>query len=122
MHWRAQFFADLNVFGDFGNLCLALSLTFLIKYAMTESLFLKNLWYFSMHGSFLHKGKLVAKEILGERIVFGRGEDNKPFALKDNCPHRGVPLSHGWYDGKVIQCCYHGWKFDHNGTCLDIPP
>jgi phenylpropionate dioxygenase-like ring-hydroxylating dioxygenase large terminal subunit len=88
---------------------------------MNESLFLKNLWYFAMHGTLLHKGKLLAKEILGERIVFGRSEDNKPFALKDNCPHRGVPLSHGWYDGKVIQCCYHGWKFDHSGTCLDIP-
>ena len=24
-----------------------------------------------MHGSFLEKGKLVAKEILGEQIVFG---------------------------------------------------
>ena len=42
---------------------------------MTESLFLKNLWYFAMHGSFLVKGKLVGKEILGERIVFGRDEN-----------------------------------------------
>src|SRR5688572_31034191 len=83
---------------------------------MTESLFLKNLWYFAMHGSFLKQGKLVAKEILGEKIVFGRDENDQPFALKDNCPHRGVPLSQGWYDGKVLQCCYHGWKFDHTGT------
>lgn len=88
---------------------------------MTASLFVKNLWYFAMHGSFLKKGKLVAKEILGERIVFGRDEQNQPFALKDNCPHRGVPLSQGWYDGKTLQCCYHGWKFDHTGTCTEIP-
>ena len=87
---------------------------------MTESLFLKNLWYFAMHGTALKQGKLVAKEILGERIFFGRDKENKPFALKDNCPHRGVPLSQGWYDGEVIQCCYHGWKFDHTGTCLAI--
>jgi phenylpropionate dioxygenase-like ring-hydroxylating dioxygenase large terminal subunit len=88
---------------------------------MTESLFLKNLWYFAMHGSFLKKGKLVGREILGEKVVFGRDSDNKPFALKDNCPHRGVPLSQGWYDGNIIQCCYHGWKFDHTGTCVGIP-
>jgi len=88
---------------------------------MTESLFLKNLWYFAMHGSFLKKGKLVGREILGERIVFGRDSDNTPFALRDNCPHRGVPLSEGWYDGNIIQCCYHGWKFDHTGTCVAIP-
>ncbi|MBT1689044.1 aromatic ring-hydroxylating oxygenase subunit alpha [Dawidia soli] len=88
---------------------------------MTESLFLRNLWYFAMHGEFLKPGKLVAKEILGERIVFGRNEQGEPFALKDNCPHRGVPLSMGWYDGKEIQCCYHGWKFNHAGTCTAIP-
>lgn len=88
---------------------------------MIESLFLKNLWYFAMHGSFLKRGKLVAKEMLGEKIVFGRDENNQPFAMKDNCPHRGVPLSMGWYDGTIIQCCYHGWKFDHSGACVGIP-
>jgi phenylpropionate dioxygenase-like ring-hydroxylating dioxygenase large terminal subunit len=88
---------------------------------MNESLFLKNLWYFVVHGSQLEKGKLTPREILGERIVFGRDPAGKPFALRDNCPHRGVPLSQGWYDGKEIQCCYHGWRFDTTGTCLGIP-
>jgi phenylpropionate dioxygenase-like ring-hydroxylating dioxygenase large terminal subunit len=88
---------------------------------MVKTLTLKNLWYFAMHGSFLKQGKLTSKQILGEKIVFGRDESGKPFALRDNCPHRGVPLSKGWYDGKCIQCCYHGWKFDHTGTCQEIP-
>jgi phenylpropionate dioxygenase-like ring-hydroxylating dioxygenase large terminal subunit len=88
---------------------------------MTQSLILKNLWYFAMHGSFLKAGKLTPKEIAGERIVFGRDEEGKPFALKDNCPHRGVPLSQGWYDGTTIQCCYHGWQFDCKGNCTNIP-
>jgi phenylpropionate dioxygenase-like ring-hydroxylating dioxygenase large terminal subunit len=88
---------------------------------MNESLFLKNLWYFVAHGSQLEKGKLTPREILGEKIVFGRDPDGKPFGLRDNCPHRGVPLSQGWYDGKEIQCCYHGWRFDTKGTCLGIP-
>ncbi len=84
-------------------------------------LFLKNLWYVAFHGSELKKNNLVPKEILGERIVFARDEKGNPFALKDNCPHRGVPLSVGWFDGKCIQCCYHGWKFDTQGTCTEIP-
>jgi phenylpropionate dioxygenase-like ring-hydroxylating dioxygenase large terminal subunit len=88
---------------------------------MSQSTILKNLWYFAMHGSSLKAGKLLAKEIAGERIVFGRDEHNNPFALKDNCPHRGVPLSEGWYDGKRIQCCYHGWEFNHTGACINIP-
>ncbi|MCZ8353562.1 MAG: aromatic ring-hydroxylating dioxygenase subunit alpha [Cyclobacteriaceae bacterium] len=88
---------------------------------MSQSLILKNLWYFVMHGSFLKKGKLQGKEIAGEKIVFGRNEKGEVFALKDNCPHRGVPLSEGWFDGKELQCCYHGWQFDCTGKCTNIP-
>lgn len=86
-----------------------------------QPLFLKNLWYFAYHGSEIKTGKLKQKKILGETIVFGRDKTNKPFALKDNCPHRGVPLSAGWFDGETIQCCYHGWKFNCAGTCTGIP-
>lgn len=86
-----------------------------------ESLYLKNLWYFIMHGSQLKTGKLIGREILGERIVFGRDPSGKPFALRDNCPHRGVPLSQGWFENGAIQCCYHGWKFNCSGNCVEIP-
>jgi len=89
--------------------------------AVEQSLFLKNLWYFVMHGSALPKGKLIQKQILGEKILFGRDEQGKAFALKDNCPHRGIPLSHGWFDGSTITCCYHGWQFNCSGTCQKIP-
>ena len=86
-----------------------------------HSLFLKNLWYLAFHGSFLKNGKLVGKEICGEKIVFGRDASGKPFALRDNCPHRGVPLSYGWFKNDTIQCCYHGWQFNTQGTCTGIP-
>lgn len=89
--------------------------------ASDQPLFLRNMWYFVVHGGALRKGKLFHKTILGERIVFGRDEKGEPFALKDNCPHRGVPLSQGWFDGKTITCCYHGWQFDCAGTCQKIP-
>ncbi len=85
------------------------------------SLFIKDMWYLAFHGSFLKADKLVQKEILGEKIVFGRDKSGKPFALRDNCPHRGVPLSDGWFDGDTIQCCYHGWEFGCNGVCKNIP-
>ncbi|MBL7857458.1 MAG: aromatic ring-hydroxylating dioxygenase subunit alpha [Cyclobacteriaceae bacterium] len=86
-----------------------------------NSLFLKNLWYLAFHGSFLKKDKLVAKEILGERIVFGRDSAGQAFALRDNCPHRGVPLSGGWFKDDTLQCCYHGWEFNTDGVCKNIP-
>jgi phenylpropionate dioxygenase-like ring-hydroxylating dioxygenase large terminal subunit len=86
-----------------------------------HSLFLKNLWYLAFHSSLLKKDKLVSKEILGEKIVFGRDSSGKAFALRDNCPHRGVPLSEGWFKNDTIQCCYHGWQFNIHGTCTNIP-
>jgi phenylpropionate dioxygenase-like ring-hydroxylating dioxygenase large terminal subunit len=86
-----------------------------------HSLYLKNLWYLAFHSSFLKKGRLVGKEMLGEKIVIGRDSTGKVFALRDNCPHRGVPLSAGWFKDDTIQCCYHGWMFSTSGVCKGIP-
>jgi phenylpropionate dioxygenase-like ring-hydroxylating dioxygenase large terminal subunit len=55
-------------------------------------------------------------------LVIGRDSDNRAFALQDACPHRGMPLSCGAFDGSQIECSYHGWKFDaHSGQCQSIP-
>ena len=48
--------------------------------------FLRNLWYFAMPGQALRPGRLVAKTLLGEPLVFARGADGAPFAL-----HRHLP-------------------------------
>jgi phenylpropionate dioxygenase-like ring-hydroxylating dioxygenase large terminal subunit len=88
---------------------------------MENGQFLRNLWYFALEGKKLRKGQLRTKEVLGEKIAFGRNLDGTPFALRDNCPHRGVPLSEGTFDGQTIRCCYHGWEFDCTGVCQKIP-
>jgi phenylpropionate dioxygenase-like ring-hydroxylating dioxygenase large terminal subunit len=83
--------------------------------------FLRNLWYFAMPGTALRPGKLVAKTLLGEPLVFARGADGAPFALVDICPHRGIPLSYGRLDRGEVECCYHGWRFGADGRCTAIP-
>ncbi len=43
-------------------------------------------------------------------------------AFKDVCPHRLVPLSEGRINGVgQLECPYHGWSFDGEGTCRHIP-
>ncbi len=38
------------------------------------------------------------------------------------CPHRGIPLSYGWFDGQQVTCKYHGWGFEPvSGQCREIP-
>ena len=42
--------------------------------------------------------------------------------MRDLCPHRGIPLSAGWFDGETVQCKYHGWRFEPcTGQCREIP-
>jgi len=42
-------------------------------------------------------------------------------AFVDRCPHRLAPLSAGWVDGGWLRCGYHGWCFDAEGACREIP-
>lgn len=34
------------------------------------------------------------------------------FAIDDSCPHQGASLCGGRLEGRVIQCCTHGLRFD----------
>jgi phenylpropionate dioxygenase-like ring-hydroxylating dioxygenase large terminal subunit len=83
--------------------------------------FLRNIWYYALPGGQLKAGRMLAKQILGEPIVFGRTLSGEVFALRDICPHRAVPLSCGRFNGDEIECAYHGWRFDDGGQCTLIP-
>lgn len=82
---------------------------------------LKNIWYFGVASRALQPGKLVHREICAQPVVFGRTGDGTAFALQDNCPHRGAPLSEGRIKGDQVECCYHGWTFGTDGKCTTIP-
>ena len=34
------------------------------------------------------------------------------FAVDNTCPHAGGPLGEGSLDGEVIECPWHGWRFN----------
>ncbi len=82
---------------------------------------LKNIWYYAVPANALKRGKTIAKVMLKEPILIGRDKDGKPFAVRDVCPHQGVPFSNGSFDGEKLMCCFHGWRFDTKGVCTDIP-
>ena len=73
------------------------------------------MWYYAVPGERLRRGKTLAKTLLGEPLLLGRADDGKVFALRNICPHRGIPLSYGRFDGHEIECCYHGWRFAPSG-------
>jgi phenylpropionate dioxygenase-like ring-hydroxylating dioxygenase large terminal subunit len=82
---------------------------------------LREMWYYAMPSAELKPGALVKRIYLGEPVVFGRAGDGTAFALRDLCPHRGIPLHYGRFDGSEIECAYHGWRFKPSGQCAAIP-
>jgi phenylpropionate dioxygenase-like ring-hydroxylating dioxygenase large terminal subunit len=82
---------------------------------------LREAWYYALPGRRLKRGAMLAKTLLGEPVLIGRDAAGAPFALRDLCPHRGVPLSCGSFDGREVECCYHGWRFATDGRCTTIP-
>jgi phenylpropionate dioxygenase-like ring-hydroxylating dioxygenase large terminal subunit len=81
-----------------------------------------NDWYPAMRSDALRGRKMQTAMLLGIPLVLGRKEDRSLFAMRDSCPHRGIPLSCGWFDGSAVTCKYHGWVFEpESGQCMEIP-
>jgi len=82
--------------------------------------FLHNAWYMGAWADELTEGP-VGRMVVGEPVVLFRSEDGRAAALKDACPHRGVPLSLGEVEDELIACPYHGLRFDREGVCRKNP-
>jgi len=79
-------------------------------------------WYPALRTDKLRRGKLATAMLLDIPLVLGRRNDGRVFAMRDSCPHRGIPLSYGWFDGDHVTCRYHGWEFEPcGGQCALIP-
>jgi nitrite reductase/ring-hydroxylating ferredoxin subunit len=82
-------------------------------------------WYFACATHTVKAGSHVRRIIMGEPVLIGRGADAVAFAIRDVCPHRGVPLSAGrqvLHEGQTtLECPYHGWRFGTDGGCRLIP-
>jgi phenylpropionate dioxygenase-like ring-hydroxylating dioxygenase large terminal subunit len=79
-------------------------------------------WYPAVRADTLKRGGTAVTMLLGIPMLLGRKADGALFAMRDLCPHRGIPLSAGWFDGETVQCKYHGWRFEPcSGRCEEIP-
>jgi phenylpropionate dioxygenase-like ring-hydroxylating dioxygenase large terminal subunit len=88
----------------------------------TDLGFLWDFWYPAMRSDEIYGRNLATAMLLEVPLVMGRASAGKAFAMRDTCPHRGIPLSYGHFDGKNLQCSYHGWEFDAcTGRCVVIP-
>ena len=63
--------------------------------------------------------KLV--KILGESLVLYRDRKGKIGLIGDTCAHRRVALIYGIPEEDGLRCPYHGWKYDREGRCTEMP-
>src|SRR5215467_1044473 len=89
---------------------------------MPDALMLHGFWYRALPSAEVSRNGLQKTTLLETPLVIGRDRKGQAFALRDACPHRGMPLSCGRFDGQTLECSYHGWKFEaHSGQCRAIP-
>jgi phthalate 4,5-dioxygenase oxygenase subunit len=63
----------------------------------------------------------VRVKLLGEELVAFRDTQGKVGLLDEHCPHRQASLFLGRNEESGIRCVFHGWKFDVDGNCVDMP-
>lgn len=80
-------------------------------------------WLAVLPARALKAGAMDGRIIADQPVVLWRDEAGRVCAVRDMCPHRGVPFSAGRLveDGRELECPYHGWRFGADGRCAAIP-
>jgi phthalate 4,5-dioxygenase oxygenase subunit len=59
--------------------------------------------------------------LLGEDLIAFRDSTGHVGLLAEHCSHRGASLYFGKNGDRGLRCWYHGWKYDLDGNCVDMP-
>lgn len=59
--------------------------------------------------------------LLGEKLLAFRVSSGRAAVLDHRCPHRCASLFFGRNEHDGLRCIYHGWKFDADGKCVEMP-
>jgi phthalate 4,5-dioxygenase oxygenase subunit len=63
----------------------------------------------------------VRVKLLSERMIAFRDSAGRYGLIDEFCAHRGASLWFGNNEEGGLRCAYHGWKYDVNGQCLQVP-
>ena len=63
----------------------------------------------------------VRLRMLSEDLIAWRNTDGSLGCMQNACPHRGASMFFGRNEENGLRCVYHGWKFDSEGACVDMP-
>ena len=63
----------------------------------------------------------IRLKVLSENLVAFRDTNGNVGLIDNFCPHRRASLFFGRNEECGLRCVYHGWKFDIDGDCVDMP-
>jgi phenylpropionate dioxygenase-like ring-hydroxylating dioxygenase large terminal subunit len=81
-----------------------------------------NSWFRVATSQELPAKKVIGLRYFGKDFVLFRGENGIPYLLDAHCPHMGAHLGYtGTVRNETIRCPYHGWIWNGEGSCVDVP-
>ncbi len=66
-------------------------------------------------------GPPIRIKVLGEELLAFRNTEGRVGVIEPKCAHRGADLFFGRNEDCGIRCIYHGWKYDVDGKCVEMP-
>jgi glycine betaine catabolism B len=69
----------------------------------------------------IQPSNMIAVEVDGEKVCVANVE-GKYYAIGNVCTHMGGPLAEGKLEGYVVQCPWHGSRFDITSGKVLRPP
>ncbi len=84
--------------------------------------FMRQYWHPAIMSRELQPGGSPMRlMLLGEKLMAFRDAQGRVGVMDHRCPHRCASLFLGRNEDDGIRCTYHGWKFDVEGNCLEMP-
>ena len=84
--------------------------------------FMRQFWIpAAMSSELVSDGDPMRLMLLGEQLIAFRDTSGRVGIMDHRCPHRCASLFFGRNEEGGIRCVYHGWKYDTEGHCLEMP-
>lgn len=79
-------------------------------------------WFYIGEDADLGRGQIVQIRRFGRDLILWRGEDGAAHLQDAYCPHLGANIAVGGkVIGNTVQCPFHRWSFNGDGSVADIP-